>query len=67
MSRYHARVCGFRSGVTLPDLLKLFPYCYLDRFYGGCIFITIGKLFKILGVLMKNGRLNSSVLADFNL
>ena len=30
-------------------------------------FITIGKLFQILGVLMKNECLKSSVLADFNL
>ena len=30
-------------------------------------FITLGNLFKILGVLVKKECLNSSVLADFNL
>ena len=69
LHRYHARVCGFRSGVTLPELLKMLAFniavlkCSKDCVY----FITLGKLFQILGVLMKNECLNSSVLADFNL
>ena len=29
---YHARLCSFRSGVTLPELLKIFSYCCLERF-----------------------------------
>ena len=32
LHKYHARVCGFRSGVTLPELLKMLSYCCLELF-----------------------------------
>ena len=69
LHKYHARVCGFRSGVTLPELLKMLSYvtavlnCSKD-----CVsFITLCKLFQILGVTLKNECLNSYVLSHFNL
>ena len=67
LHRYHAWVCGFRSGVTSPELLIMLSYCCLE-FSKDCVsFITLGNLFQILGVLMKNECLYSSDLADFNL
>ena len=30
---YHARVSGFRSSMTFPELLKMFSYCGRERFY----------------------------------
>ena len=32
LHRYHVRVCGFRSGVTLPELLEMLSYCCLELF-----------------------------------
>ena len=32
LHRYHAWVCGFRSGVTPPELLIILSYCCLEMF-----------------------------------
>ena len=32
LHRYHAWVCGFRSGVTSPELLIMLSYCCLEMF-----------------------------------
>ena len=55
------------SGVTSPELLIMFPYGYLEISKECTSFITLGKLFQILGALMKKECLNISVLADFNI
>ena len=32
LHRYHACVCGFRSGVTSPELFIMLSYCCLEMF-----------------------------------
>ena len=48
----------FRSSITIPELLEMFCDCCLERFVISVIafiyFIIPGKLFQILGVLLKN-------------
>ena len=55
-------ICTAKSPELLVGLTAVLK-CSKDRVY----FITLGKLFQIAGLLMKNECLYSSDLADFNL